>query len=292
MNTKKFAGAAAIGAVTAVTAMLIGNTVAVADEDGAVNSAYGISAAGLIPIEPTPEVVSEDGEFVEDNIASLASIPGTAELGLTGELLHVEAEDAHSETSVVKFALRDILRADLIRTFCIDGDGGLEIARGELMGQVLATPTIAGEVIDASPLVRVSLGEQVRNEDGSVTVTGIKLTLIPEADLPDTPLTAEDQAAIPALGELLGTAPLPTDVPTVGDLVDEIGLPVGADGALQTIIIGSATCTEAGDGDDGDDGKDKDYEDGDEHDSDGVDDEATDEAPTPDVVEADLPVTG
>ncbi len=297
VSNKKFTGAGlAIGAATAVTALLIGSTAAYAVEvtDG-VASAFGIEAEGLVPIEATPFVVSENGELVEAEAANLE----------IAELLQVAAEDGRASANVVGVDVDGVLTADVVRTFCEDGEGGLQIVNGELLGQALPNDPIMGEEIDLSPLAKVTLGEETRNDDGSITVTGIKLTVLPVSDVQD-----DDTLAGTPLAGLL-----PTDDDTLGGLRDGLGL--DATQAAQTVTIGSATCSEFADKKD-DDKKDDDKKDVDKKDdvevidhcddvkSDDVksddscddDDKGSDEptaagdAPAPIVVEANLPVTG
>ena len=68
MNTKTLARAAAVGAVTSVTALLLGNTAAVAQEDKFPDYAFGIAASGALTIDPLPYVASKDGKFVGDQL--------------------------------------------------------------------------------------------------------------------------------------------------------------------------------------------------------------------------------
>lgn len=305
VSTKKFTGAGlAIGAATAVTALLIGSTSAYASENGT-ESAFGISASGLIDIEETPYVESTDGEFVEDSLLDL----GIEELGLSAKVLNVTAQDGQADSEVVDLQIDDVLSAKLVRTFCFDGDGGLELvdlasADGENELKIPEDGPIKNESIDVSPLLKVTLGEQTRNADESITVTGIKITVLPVAESErENPLSEQDASA---LNDLLGTeftAGL-DDLGTMADeleaMSDESGM--GSDEALQTITIGSATCGEIkGDGgdDDGDNGDDADHSDdadkgGDDEDVDGKGNGGDDvtAAPAPTVVEASLPVTG
>lgn len=288
MNTRKLAGAgaAAISAVTAVAALLLGSTAAVAEE-ARPDSAFGISASGVLDIPPVPYVESTDGEQVEDQLLGLGDVLGPEEDELAAGVLTVEARRGAAESVVAELNVPELLQADLVRTYCEDGEGGLQIVAGSILGEELPERPVPGETIDASPLLTVRLGEQTRNDDGSLTVTGIEVSVLPAAgEDRDRPLDGEERLALPALGEMFGTE-LGTDADTVGDVVDELsarGGEMNSSGTLQTITIGSATCADADGADNGDD---EDDSDGDEPGTKDVPD-----APKPEIVDADLPVTG
>jgi hypothetical protein len=290
VNTKKLAGAgvATISAVTAVTAMLLGSTAAVAQESGP-DSAYALAATGALTIPPISFVRSTDGEQVENQLLGLGDVLGPEEDDLAAGLLTAEARRGAAETAVAEVNLLALLRADLVRTYCEDGRGGLQIINGSVLGQALPEAPVPGQTLDLSPLLTLSLNDQTRNADGSLTVTGIELTVLPGAEQNlDEELTSEQQEALPALTGLLGTE-FGSGTDTVRDVVDQVTTTLGADldlsRSLQTITVGSATCGSGGDDDGGDkgDGEDK-----------GGSDESKDApmAPAPAIVKADLPVTG
>lgn len=301
VRNKKIVGAGV--AVAASAALLLAATPAFAEDESFVDSAYAISAAGLLDIDPLPAgVESFDGEPVSKEVVGLGKrTSDDAADGIFVGLLNASAEAGKAETSVARVELLSILRADLIRTYCEDADpdlSGLQIINGTVLGQPLPETAVPGTEIDLSPLATVTLNDQTRNADGSLTVTGVELKVLPgrDDDIDET-LDAEDRASLPILGDLLGVE-LPTNLTTEQDVVDELtgALGVNLDEALQTVTIGSATCTAPAD-DDGD-GKDQDYNDGKDEDgsddagpSDDVDAEVGD-APSPTVVQASLPVTG
>jgi hypothetical protein len=331
VNRKKLAGAGAFTAATAVTAMLLGSTAAVAQESGPENWAFGVAATGALTIDPLPWVKAAPGDTAEEQLLGIGDVLGPEEGDLALGVLTAELRGNLAETSVTELNLMELLRADLVRTYCEDGQGGLQIIRGEVLGQRLPENPVPGQVLDLSPLLRLTLNDQTRHEDGSLTVTGIELSVLPAAtgNL-DEALSPEEMSALPALGGLLNTDFLGGGVDTVRDVVDEVAGTLGADldlsGSLQTITIGAATCQAGGDGDgadghddgNGDDGHDDGNDDG--HDGDGNDDgngdgngggnggdgngddngEVSDEgtdgsvaaAPAPEVVQAVLAVTG
>jgi hypothetical protein len=315
VKTKKLAGAAAVGAVTAVTTLLLGATPAFAqDSDSKGDSAFALSASGLLDINPISQVKSVDGKLVHDELLSIGDVAGKYEDDLAFGLLTSEAESHRAETVVKEVNLLNILKADVIRTWCDNGEGGLQIINGSVLGQKLPDTSVPGKDIDVSPLVKLSLNDQKRNTDGSLSVTGIKLTVLPAPEVADKEekLSTQEKAALPVIGDLLGKE-LPVNTDTVGGLVGELGgLATGGD--LQTITVGNATCQEGGaaSGDDdsaGDDGKSSKDDDGDDDgksSKDGDDDGDGDKggkgddsdvksagaAPAPSVVKAALPVTG
>jgi hypothetical protein len=309
VKTKKLAGAAAVGAVTAVTTLLLGATPAFA-QDSEGDSAFAFSASGLLDINPISPVESVDGTLVHNELLSIGDVAGAYEDDLAIGLLTSEAEAHRAETVVKEVNLLGILKADVIRTWCDNGEGGLQIVNGSVLGHKLPDTSVPGRDIDVSPLVKLSLNDQARNTDGSLSVTGIKLTVLPAPEVadPKEELDAAEKAALPVLGDLLGKELPVTD--TVGGLVGELGGLTGG-GDLQTITIGNATCQEGGAasgsdenaGDDGasndddgnDDGKSSNDDDGDGDDDGGNGDDSdvkADTAPAPSVVKAALPVTG
>ncbi len=323
MKNKKIDGAGV--AVAAAAALLLAASPAFADEESFVDSAYAFSAAGLLDIDPLPAgVESTDGEPISKEVLGLGERTSDAAAdGIFVGLLNASAEAGRSEASVARVELLNILRADLIRTFCEDADpdrSGFEIINGTLLGEDLPETMVPGQEYDLSPLATIVFNDQTRNADGSLTVTGFELKLLPGAgDGRDERLSAADQAALPALSGLLGVE-LPTSgIGTEQDLLDTLTGPLGVDldEALQTITVGVATCTELGDdggdngdgndgdgdngdgdsgdngdGDNGDNGDGNDGEDKDENGSGDDTDAATTDAPAPTVVQASLPVTG
>jgi hypothetical protein len=308
VKTKKLAGAAAVGAVTAVTTLLLGATPALAqDDDSTGDSAFALSAEGVLDINPISPVKSADGTLVHDELLSIGDVAGEYEDDLAVGLLTAEAEANRSETVVKEVNLLGLLKADLIRTWCDNGEGGLQIVNGSVLGHKLPETAVPGKDLDVSPLLKLSLNDQVRETDGSLSVTGIKLTVLPGPEAADETekLDESTKAALPVLGDLLGKDLTGVGDGTVGDLVGHLG-GLTAGGDVQTITIGNATCQEgaasgdndSADGDndsngsdDGDSGNGDD--DGDDSGNGGGDsDVKADTAPAPSVVKAALPVTG
>jgi hypothetical protein len=311
VNTKKLAGVAAVGAVSAVTTLVLGATPALAQESST-DYAYALEASGVLDINPISLVESTDGSLVTDELLSIGDVAGEYEDDISLGLLTAEAESHRAETAVKEVNVLNLLRADLIRTWCDNGEGGLQIINGTILGQKIPETAVPGKDIDVSPLLKLSLNDQVRHSDGSLTVTGLELKVLPgKEDNPEEELSSEEKAALPGLGNLLGK-PLDQGSNTVGDVVGKLGL--GLDGDAQSITIGKANCQEGGaadsdgadnvsdnDGDDNNGSNDDGDDNGNGGDDDGDDDNSGDNAggdsdvksaPAPSVVQAALPVTG
>ena len=268
MKNKKIAGVGIAGTVaaTAVTALLLGASPAMADDGYGYGAAYAFAASGLFDQEPI-KFVESDGELVRDEVLSFGERTELEDAGIFVGVLNSAAEAGKAEASVLRLELLELLRADVFRTFCEGDEGGVQLVNGTLLGQELPESPIPSTEIDGSPLVKASFNNQTRNTDGSLTVTGLELQLLPGRDDDvNERLSATDQASLPVLGDLLGVE-LPTNLGTEDDLVEQLTGPLGLDldGALQTITVGSATCAVEDKKDDGEaaceDGKDygKDY---------------------------------
>jgi hypothetical protein len=312
VKTKKLAGAAAVGTVTAVTTLLLGATPALAQDDSTTDSAFALELSGLVDVNPISVVESVDGTLVHNELLSIGDVAGALEDDLSFGLLTSEAEANRAETAVKEVNILDILRADVIRTWCDNGEGGLQVVNGTILGNAIPDTSAPSETLDVSPLVKLSLNDQKRNTDGSLSVTGIELTVLPSgAANPEEELTPEEQQALPVLGGLLGT-PLDSNASTVGDVAAQLGGVAALGGLQQTITIGSVTCQEGGAasgasdsaGDDGDSsgGSDDGDSNGGSGDDDGGDDSGNASgngdnsdvkaATAPSAVQAALPVTG
>lgn len=259
--SRKLAGvsAAAVGAATAVTALLVGAASGSAQTEFN-DSAYGIAATGLVPIEPTPFVESTDGEVVTDELLQLPQPLGVG-------VLKVEAGGNAAKAQALDVNLAEQLELRVLTTTCDNAQGDVELIGGSLGGEDLPSEPAPGETIDASPLATVELNKQTENEDGTLTVDGLVLTVLPPGDA-GAPVAAQDFEQLEQLAP--EQLQLPAAAPaTVGDLraqLDELNsdLAVQQGEALLTVTLTSATC--------------------------GAEKKAP--APKPKPVEADLPVTG
>ncbi len=210
----------------AVAAALVMGTVcaagALADEPGRADAAYGFATAGVPPV---PSVMSEDGAPVRKSLVRTA---------LGAGVFTVSAQRGRAEATVADLGLAGLLKADAVRTWCADGQGGLEIVGGAVMGHPLPRTPIGNDTVAVGPLVKVELNHQVTHEDGSLTVEGITVTVLPDAPSPTRVRSGVEQAALPGL-DALGLR-VPVAAETVGDVLAALptsGVP---------IVIGSATC--------------------------------------------------
>jgi hypothetical protein len=312
VKTKKLAGAAAVGAVTAVTTLLLGATPAMA-QDAKTDGAFALEASGLIDIPAISSVKSTDGKLVSDELLSIGDVAGAHEDALSFGLLTAEAEAHRAETAVKEINLFDLLRADLVRTWCKNGKGGLQVINGTILGKKIPDTAVPGHTIDLSPVATLKLNSQKRHPNGALTVTGLQLKVLPTASNLDEPLSGEEKNALPVVGDLLGKQLDTSSLSTVRDVVEGLDLPA-LGGDAQTVTIGSATCTEgaSGSNDDADDnggnGKDDDGDGKDDGDGNGKDDDGDGKddgkgkdddkdskvksAPAPSAVQAALAVTG
>jgi hypothetical protein len=116
VNTKKLAGvgAAAFTAATAVTALLLGSTAAVAQE-AASDSAFALSASGLLNLDPVSYVESTDGNAAENQLAGIGDVLGEHQSAIGVGVLTAEARGGAAETSVTKVNLLQRPGAHLLR---------------------------------------------------------------------------------------------------------------------------------------------------------------------------------
>jgi hypothetical protein len=262
-------GAALSAAV--VGALVAGVSSAAAGEPAAgLDAASGISASGAVPIKPVPAVSSTDGTPVQKSLAR-------SDLG--AGVYTVSAQQGRAEASVANLDIAGLARAGLVRTWCTDGQGGLEIVDGAVLGVPMPRSPIGNDTVAVSSLVKVELNHQIANDDGTLTVEGITLTVLPGASSASRLLTGPEKAALPGL-DALGIS-VPTAATTVADVLS--ALPSRG----EPIVIGSATCGRLP--------QQKPVEDGT---VDGPDDapaaavDSPPAAPKPKIVTAHLPVTG
>ena len=147
---------------------------------GGASSAYGISASGLVNIPRTPIVSSESGP----SRRSLVSLPGNPLVALS--VLRAQAVEGHSEASVadlkvLKAAIAPgaTLSAKLITARCDDGMGTSKLVDVRLAGRAIGgvdRPNSDFTVpVQGVGVVQVTANKQVRNRDGSLTVTALEL---------------------------------------------------------------------------------------------------------------------
>jgi hypothetical protein len=322
--------AAAIGVATAAIA-LAGNTSAAADAGARPETAFALAGQGLLNFGPLTRTAAPDGNPTHAEAVGLASVPGLAQAGITGGLLTSDARTGYAASTVADLEMAALLAADAVTTTCENGRGKVEISNGVLLGTALPQFPVRGQTLDLA-LAKATFGEEKRNADGTITVTGIKVSVLPTGvvptlpnitniahvtvDEPDegtdegddsqetaeedtvapaTPRTATSPRAAPTVPKSTSAVPGPVAVPipsVVGSLpgLPNLPLPELTPGRpAQTVTIGSATC---GTVDQKPLGRPVGNHQGSAEDrrEPSVDD--ADDAPAPEVVEAELPVTG
>lgn len=169
---------AAVG-VAAVAAMLAGATSAAADPEARPETAFALAGQGVLNFGPLVKVAAPDGNPVHAELIGLSSVPGLSAAGFSGGLLTSDARAGYASTSVANLKLSALLSGDLIKTTCENGRGNVEIVNGSVLGTALPQFPITGQSIPLAPLATITLGEEKRNADGSITVTGIKVSVLP-----------------------------------------------------------------------------------------------------------------
>ncbi|MBA0125773.1 hypothetical protein H0B56_09495 [Haloechinothrix sp. YIM 98757] len=262
------AGASAVGAATAVTALVLGSVTGHAQTG--TSEAFGVEAVGgALNIDKTPHAVSDDG--VEDS-KELANVD-LQDFGNI-DVLKATAGDnsASAKTAGVDLGSEELgsLSARVINVQCDGEDRSTEIVGlggsfgGEEFDESFAPDP--NTEIPADPLLNVTFNKQFTDDDGRHVVQGVVIEVLNGDDLPQ-------------------------------ELTDLAG---------HKIVLSSATCGgpaddgDNGDGDDGDDGN-GDGDNGDKPgDGDGDGDDGAGDgdgdgkptAPKPTPTETELPVTG
>lgn len=196
-------------------------------------SAFGVSAAGLVNVPQTPQVSSLSGPGTK----SLVELPPNPLVSL--KVLHTSAEAAHSRASVVDLkVVQAALSAHLVTATCSGGVGSSHLVKASLAGRKLAvdaTPNSAITVpVAGVGTASVVLNKQVRNADGSLTVTAIEVKLalaaggsqtvdVSSATCSAASAAGGDASKPPASdptstppGEAPAPTPVPSDLPVTG----------------------------------------------------------------------------
>jgi hypothetical protein len=256
VNSRKLAGASAasVGAATAVAALLLGTLSGSAGEEPT-SSAFGIAADGLLPIAPTPKV-----EAPPDERKALLEVPGPdGKGGIYVALLKVEAEKFRSKATAVKVDILGI-KLKVLEATCENGHGDSSIIKTDDGGKSVSP---VGQEINLSPILKVEFNRQHRDHD-KLTVDAAVISLLP-ADKRNAVLSAKDlnlfqtvagnKYKVPTMAQVQDAhtksgAPAGTPA-TITDLVSSLKVlnpslvsPKGGHGALEEIVISSASCRE------------------------------------------------
>ncbi|WP_433179361.1 choice-of-anchor P family protein [Actinoallomurus sp. CA-150999] len=169
MRLTRLAASAAIAGALA-TPLALSNTASAATGTG---SAYGLAATGLVNIPQTPAVTATADK-------SLVSLPANPLIDV--KVLHVTAKPASARASVVDLSIaKAALTAHLVTATCKGGTGTSTLADARIGNHRLAAyaaPNSALNIpVQGLGTVGVTLNKQVRNPDGSLTVTAIEVRL-------------------------------------------------------------------------------------------------------------------
>lgn len=330
--------------VASVAVVLLGSTSATADAGARPETAFALAGQGLLNFGPVTRTAAPDGNPAHAEVAGLASVPALVQAGITGGLLTSDARTGYSATTVAELRMAALLSADVVTTTCENGHGKVEIGNGLLLGTALPQFPVRGQTLDLA-LAKATFGEEKRNADGTITVTGIKVSVLPRGvpptpaglpaitniahvtvddsgdgsggadgsadpstdDTPVAPPTARPSTAPPstappstappsarAVPRSTPIAPGPAAAPDPSDGslpgLPNVPLPDLIPGqAAQTFTIGSATC---GTVDQKPAGRTAENRPGSAQDQGEPSVDDADDAPAPQVVEVDLPVTG
>jgi hypothetical protein len=256
VNSRKLAGASAasVGAATAVAALLLGTLSGSAGEEPSA-SAFGIAADGLLPIAPTPKV-----EAPPDERKALLEVPGPDSHGIYVALLKVEAEKFRSKATAVKVDILGI-KLKVLEATCENGHGDSSIIGTDDGGK---NSPVGGQEINLSPILKVEFNRQHHDRD-KLTVDAAVIALLP-ADKRNAVLSAKDlnlfqtiagnKYKVPTMAQVQDAhtkSGAPTGTPaTITDLVSSLKVlnpnlvsPAAGHGALEEIVISSASCREA-----------------------------------------------
>jgi hypothetical protein len=206
---------AVAGGLGVVSAMIVAGPVlapaASATEPGGsdVNSAYAISAAGLLKINPTPKVDDSEG-FSQQSLAEL-KLPASL---LDLKLLNARAGAGRARASVADLSVglglgKPVLKATAIEAQCGHGKTSSSLAKAKIGDVKLDVSVPANTAVKVPGLVSVLLNKQTTHKDGSVTVTAISINVdgIQKIDIASATCAASDGGDDDGDGDGEGTPP-------------------------------------------------------------------------------------
>lgn len=271
MISRKLVGvsAASVGATAAVAVLLLG-TVPGSAIAQSTSSAYGIAAQGLLPINPTPQAAAPPN--ADD---ALLEVPQPLGLGV----LRISVADHFSSARAADVnLLNGAVTANVIETICDNGVGTVSILNGSVFETNLPSAPSIGDAVDVG-VITIVANRQTTNGDGSLTVDGLVISVLPGGD-PTALIGPRELSQLQQMGPALGIA-VPENATDAQDLTTQLqelnpdkAVPHVNGSPAAEIIVASATCAARVALDE----------------PEAPDDEAP-EAPTPDVVETRLPVT-
>jgi hypothetical protein len=186
---------------------------------GSASSAFGISAAGLVNIPRTPAVTSAS----HPNSKSVVSIPDNPLVTLS--VLRTRAVPGHAEASVIDLHIakaaispKAVLSAKVITATCDDGVGSAKLVDVRLAGRAIQAGTSPNSTltvpVEGLGGVQVTVDKQVRNPDGTLTVTGLELAVRALGKSQTIDISSARCAGAP--GEAPKPTPVPSDLPVTG----------------------------------------------------------------------------
>jgi hypothetical protein len=218
-------------AITAAVAGAMATPLALAAPASATSngsgSAFGIAASGLVKIPPTP-AVSSSGQPSHKSLIELPANPL-----IQAGILNADAAAGRSRASVADVRIAKIgLTAEVISASCENGAGVSHLTKVTLNGKQLAVSPSpnSGITVNLAGLgqVGVMLNKQVRNPNGSLTVTAVEVNLgLGQGKLQTVSISSATcgggsgepstpSSPTPPMGTPPGEAPAPT--PVTGDL--------------------------------------------------------------------------
>jgi hypothetical protein len=174
---------AVAGGIGVLSAMLVAGTV-FAPAAGATettgtegNSAYALSASGLLKIDPTPKVDDSKG-FSQQSLAELKLPASLVEL----KLLNAQAGADRARASVADLSVglgvgKPLLSATAIEAKCGDGKATSSLAKAKIGDTKLDVAVPPNTAVQVPGLVSVVLNKQTTHKDGSITVTAISINV-------------------------------------------------------------------------------------------------------------------
>lgn len=211
MSSRRAARFGATVGVAALAAVLAAAPPAAAEPSTRPETAFALAGKGILNFGPLVKVGSPDGEPVHAELVGLSSVELLVDARFSAGLFGSDARAGYASTSVASPRLSALVSADLIRTTCENGRGKVEIVNGSVLGNPIPQFPISGQSLGLGPLARITLGEEKRNADGSITVTGIKVGVLP-GGVPGRP-GAPGLPGLPGLLGLGGVSAPPVAVP-------------------------------------------------------------------------------
>ncbi|GAB3489582.1 choice-of-anchor P family protein [Amycolatopsis cihanbeyliensis] len=199
---------------------------------GVENSAFALSATGLLDVDPVPTVSGENG-FQQDSVAEFAS-PGEI---VQARVLNAQAGPGSAEASVAELQVdlggvaelglgSPMLTATAVEAVCGSGKASSSLAEARLGGTKLDVSAPPNTAVEVPGVASVTLNKQVTKEDGTMTVTAISIEIGRVQTLDIASATCTSSGGQPTTTE---PAPEPTD-PAGGPADDGNGNGDGGDG--------------------------------------------------------------